>query len=103
MISVIGKVAYKFRLPNSTTIHVFHVSQLKAFYGEFPVTVTLPSFMQDSAITKVPQAILDMRVQKVHNSAQVKFLVQWVGLPSSEATWESAMFFTQQFPNFPIQ
>lgn len=99
IIEVIGKVAYKLNFPSTATNHdVFHVSQLKAFYGNLFLTVQLPSFMQYSTSS----AILDRRVQKVHNAVQVQFLVQWEGYPVSEATWEAAVEFVKQFPDFNI-
>ena len=102
IIAKIGKVAYKLKFPPSVAIHdVFHVSQLKAFHGELPVTVTLPTFKESATKLRVPQAILERRVQKVHNAAEVQFLVQWEGLPVTEATWEVATAFVQQFPDFP--
>lgn len=103
IMKVIGKVAYKLNLPSTATIHdVFHVSQLKAFHGTLPLTVQLPNFMQDSTTVRVPSAILDRRVQKIHIAAQVQFLVQWKGSPRSEATWESAVEFVKLFPDFNI-
>ncbi|XP_074342931.1 uncharacterized protein LOC141680663 [Apium graveolens] len=82
---VVGKVAYKLRLPSSATIHdVFHVSQLKVFHGQVPLTVTLRTSMRTS--DRVPLAILERRVQKVNNTVKIQFLVHWEGLPDSEAT-----------------
>lgn len=94
-------MANRLKLPSSAGIHkVFHVSQLKAFHGEVPLTATLPTSMSTTTSAKVPQAILDRRVQKVHNVAEVQFLVQWEGLPDSHATWEVAATFVQQFLDF---
>ncbi|XP_074363636.1 uncharacterized protein LOC141704251 [Apium graveolens] len=102
IIAKIGKVAYKLKLPSSVGIHdVFHVSQLKAFHGDLPLTVTLPTSKETAAKTRMPQAILDRRVQKVHNAVEVQFLVHWKGFLESEATWEVAADFFTQFPEFP--
>ncbi|XP_074346215.1 uncharacterized protein LOC141684985 [Apium graveolens] len=101
VIAKIGKVAYKLKLPSSVGIHdVFHVSQLKVFHGDLPLIVTLPTSKETAAKTRMPQAILDRRVQKVHNAIEVQFLVYWKGLPESEATWEVAADFVNQFPEF---
>lgn len=82
---MIGKVAYKLKLPDSTLIHpVFHVSQLKAFRGVLPASSYIrewfhgkPDYMEPQ-----PQAILDRRVVKHHNVAQVQYLVKWQDFPS---------------------
>ena len=72
IIAKIGKVAYKLKLPSSVGIHdVFHVSQLKPFHSAFPLTVTLPTMRKSATELRVPQAILERRVQKVHNSVEV--------------------------------
>ncbi|XP_074325336.1 uncharacterized protein LOC141662583 [Apium graveolens] len=102
IIAKIGKVAYKLKFPSSVGIHdVFHVSQLKAFHGDLPLTITLPTFRESADKLRVPQAILERRIQKIHNAVEVQFLVQWEGLPVTEATWEKAATFVDQFPDFP--
>ena len=102
--SIIGKVAYKLKLPATAQVHkVFHVSLLKPFYGSPPLLVSLPDWMADNHSTAlVPQAILQKRIRKVQNVAQVQYLVKWFNIPDHEATWESAEQFLQQFPDFPL-
>ena len=90
-------------MPESATIHdVFHVSQLKKFYGELPVTSTLPSYMVTPTQAKVPAAVLERKVYKVGNRMVIQLLVQWEGYPSTEATWEEAETFQRQFPDFQL-
>lgn len=38
----------------------------------------------------IPVAILDKRMMKFHNVAQVQYLVQWEGFQPHESTWEVA-------------
>lgn len=103
ILAKVGKVAYKLKLPNESQIHdVFHVSQLKSFHGQLPIATHVPKWMQEAsaAVQKEPLAILDRRVVKFQNKAQVQLLVQWKGVDASEATWEIAEIFQQQFPAF---
>lgn len=103
---VIGKVAYRLKLPDSALIHpVFHVSQLKPFRGEKPAMAHIPEWFHGESddVEVTPQAIIDRRIVKHHNRAQVQYLVQWEGFPLSEATWESAVQFEQRFPTFEVQ
>ncbi|KAK9740010.1 hypothetical protein RND81_03G004200 [Saponaria officinalis] len=102
----IGKVAYKLKLPEEAQIHnVFHVSQLKAFKGILPDAPTVPVWLRGKEATAIiePQAILERRVVKSHNMANVQYLVQWSGFPASEASWEYADDFESKFPSFVIQ
>ena len=86
----IGATAYKVRMPASVKSHpVFHSSQLKLHpvteqfpdrtgYQEDPVTV-------DGVDYYVVERILDRRVFR----RKVQFLIQWLGYPVSEATWQN--------------
>ncbi|KAL8087899.1 hypothetical protein AgCh_037877 [Apium graveolens] len=62
--SVVGKVAYKLKLPDSVQVHrVFHVSLLKPFYGSPHLLVSLPDWMSKSdSLGLKPQAVLQTRV-----------------------------------------
>ena len=104
VVDCIGKVAYKLQLPVDAKIHdVFHVSQLKAFYGDLPVSTTLPDWsLKNGKADLYPEAILETRMVKLRNAAQVQYLVQWKNQPTTEVTWEVAEEFVQHFPEFPI-
>lgn len=51
---------------------------------------------------KVPQVILNKRIVKVLNRAQVQNLVKWEGLTEADASWENTEEFVQKFPHFPM-
>ncbi|KAK9714691.1 hypothetical protein RND81_06G112700 [Saponaria officinalis] len=98
---IVGKVAYKLKLPAPVKIHnVFHVSQLKAFRGILPAAAHIPGWLQGMSNENIviPEAILEMRVVKRQNRADVQYLVQWEGFPAHDATWEFAEVLEQQFP-----
>lgn len=77
---VIGTVAYRLKLPTEEQIHpIFHVSQLKPFRGTLLMIAHIPPWFQGKAPNDIPQpaAILNTRIVKHHNVAQVQYLVQW--------------------------
>lgn len=75
----LGAVAYKLKLPLSAKIHpVFHVSLLKKKIGQpCSVSATLPSVDVNGQFLVVPIAILDRKMVKRNNAADVEVLVQW--------------------------
>uniref|UniRef100_A0A2N9HAC2 Integrase catalytic domain-containing protein n=1 Tax=Fagus sylvatica TaxID=28930 RepID=A0A2N9HAC2_FAGSY len=98
----IGQVAYKLELPLDTRIHpVFHVSLLKEKLGsKISVQPQLPITIGDHNELRVrPMTILDRR--KCRNVEEV--LVQWQGLPTSEATWENLTAMKSQFPEYALE
>lgn len=97
-----GLVAYKLALPNSSRIHpVFHVSLLKKATGPPPTgPIELPESIQPAPAHLV--AILDRKMVKRGNRAATKVLVQWSGLPLTEATWEFLYELRQRFPTLNL-
>lgn len=93
--AVVGKVAYKLRLPTEAKIHnVFHVSQLKPFHGQLPQVTHIPPWLHGTdSITnseRMPECILDRRIIKVNNAAQTQYLVKWSNMPAEDSTWLDA-------------
>lgn len=96
----IGKVAYKLDLPVESQIHlVFHVSLLKKKFDDFiSPTSDLPPVNPMGHFMVAPMAILDCRMVKRNNQADVQLLVHWENMPASEATWEDYDSFVHHFP-----
>ncbi|KAJ7979750.1 Ty3/gypsy retrotransposon protein [Quillaja saponaria] len=94
----IGAVAYKLELPIDAWIHpIFHVSLLKKQVGTKVVVQTqLPTMDADNELSiPKPMAILDSRMRKRRREV----LIQWQGMPSTEATWERVDIIKTQFPD----
>jgi ribosomal protein L21E len=98
----IGKTAYKLLLPPGCTLHdVFHVSQLKKHIGPQVVPSTeLPLIDAKGTIKVAPDTILDRRMIPRNNEPVTQWLIKWVNMPESQATWEDAAFIRRVFPAF---
>ena len=98
----IGKAAYKLLLPDGCQLHpVFHVSQLKRHVGPQVIpTPQLPLVDDQGNIKVAPMEILERRMIPRNNEPVVQWLIQWLNLPPSAATWEDADFIRKVFPKF---
>jgi len=103
VISKIGKVAYKLRLPDYSQIHpVFHVSQLKPAVPPSFTAQELPKIVTPSLEWATePEKLLDIRQSRTTDGADV--LVQWSGMSALEATWEPLVTLVKQFPSFDLE
>ena len=103
IVDTVGKVAYKLELPIEAKIHnVFHVSLLKKAVGYSGQFIPLP----DSGVRDVqyePVAILDRKIVKRGNSAEVQLLIHWKHLSPAEATWEFISEIRKRFPAFSLE
>lgn len=98
----IGLVAYKLRLPDTTTIHlVFHVSQLKTSKGECQQIQTDMIYLTDNHKWQAEPKESCGYLKKKGNSWKV--LIQWKGLPKHEATWEDYDEIQQRYPQFHLE
>ena len=103
VIDTIGKVAYKLELPAETYIHnVFHVSQLKKAYGYSGQGIPLPASC-DTVQEFQPMAILERKLVKRGNRADVQVLIHWKGLSPAEATWEFVSEIRRRYPSFSLE
>jgi hypothetical protein len=95
----VGSVAYKLKLPPSSSIHdVFHVSLLKPVKGMGPVPFT-PLPVDDTSM-QFPEMVLDRRATMRNNRLYHQLLVQWHGSPLELATWEDEDDLLRRFPQF---
>ncbi|PKU74825.1 hypothetical protein MA16_Dca005016 [Dendrobium catenatum] len=98
----IGNVAYRLKLPPTTTIHpVFHVSQLKKFKGgSVPVDTLPPTLYEDGTSLLEPSALKGVR----HTEEGGKeVLIEWKNLSTHDATWETYEIIQAQFPAFNLE
>jgi len=96
----VGEVAYCLRLPLGARIHdVFHVGVLKPFHGTPPATTPALPPIQHGRLLQQPEKII--KSQLCRGTWHV--LVQWSGLPPSEATWEPILDFKTSYPEFQLE
>ena len=96
VIDKIGTVAYKLKLPSSSTIHpVFHVSLLKpAPSSKYTVFPSLPDVDDEH---QVPEAVLQRRLHSRHDGEVPQVLIKWSGFDTKLATWEDEAALRQRF------
>ena len=82
----IGTVSYKLALPPEPKIHpVFHDSCLKLKLGQH--VPTLPSVDEEGHVLSEPIAVLQTRTKNLRTRSITEVLVQWMGSPPEDATW----------------
>ncbi|XP_017250689.1 uncharacterized protein LOC108221312 [Daucus carota subsp. sativus] len=80
---------------------VFHVSLLKKFVGNAPITAgELPDYDIEEVLILVPEKILQRRQIERGGKNVNQWLVKWKDLDVSEASWENCTFIKLQFPQF---
>lgn len=88
----IGSVACKLDLPSSTKIHpVIHILHINELWD----LVQFPNINSDLILEVDPEALLGAR-QSSYGSDRTEVLVQWLGLPEWEATWNDFQVSTGQ-------
>jgi hypothetical protein len=96
----IGEVAYRLQLPDGARIHdVFHVGVLKPFRGTPPSSVPeLPPLHHGRPLQR-PVRVLRSELRR----GVWHVLVEWAGMPVSEATWEPVPAFREAHPSFQLE
>ncbi|XP_050888855.1 uncharacterized protein LOC127094023 [Lathyrus oleraceus] len=102
---VIGTIAYELMLPPKSRVHpVFHVSKLKSFHGSPPLnTPSLDIAVTGTMVQLQPSQVLGRRTIHSPIGPITQLLVQWVGLPALEATWEDYTTLVQNYPNLNLE
>jgi hypothetical protein len=97
VIGRIGEVAYRLQLPDGVRIHgVFHVGVLKPFRGTPPSSApALPPLCHGRPLQRLARVLRSELRRGVWH-----ILVEWAGMPVSEATWEPVPAFREAHPSF---
>jgi hypothetical protein len=96
----VGTVAYRLGLPENARIHdVFHVGLLKPFKGTPPATTPQLPALHNGRVLLQPDRVLGSNIRQ----GRWHVLIQWSGMPSSEATWEQVDTFREAFPAFQLK
>ncbi|GAU45349.1 hypothetical protein TSUD_84720 [Trifolium subterraneum] len=105
VVSKVGAVAYKLRLPAHSKIHhVFHVSLLEKAIGDYQAHGDLPKELDISEEEDVyPEKILGSRFIMQNGIATPQSLVQWKHKSLEDVTWEDDSFLTGQFPDISLE
>ncbi|KAJ1702741.1 hypothetical protein LUZ63_002520 [Rhynchospora breviuscula] len=105
IIEKIGKLAYKLNLPPGSQIHpVFHVSQLKKRVGDgHIVNPKLPIMGPAGKFREEPEKILDRRIVKRNNAAQVQVLIKWSNQSEEDASWIDYDVLKEKYPHFALE
>ncbi|KAK8934132.1 hypothetical protein KSP39_PZI014431 [Platanthera zijinensis] len=105
VLSRIGAVAYRLRLPQHSRIHpVFHVSQLRRVIGDHPAVEPLPTEEEESGMAPLyPADIIGHRHHLPGDAAPEEIRVAWQHRPESDATWLIRDDFRRQFPDYCLE
>ena len=84
-------MSYKLALPPESRLHpVFYFSCLKMKLGPNKHSMpTLPQMDEDGQVSSEPIAVLQSRTMSLRSRVITEVLVQWLGCPLEDATWES--------------
>ncbi|XP_059073519.1 uncharacterized protein LOC131874252 [Cryptomeria japonica] len=91
VIRQVGAVAYDFKLPASSKVHiVFHVSRLKKALGQnVLVSYDLSPLDEERQLVLILEEIIDFRERSLRRRTIKEYLVKWKNLPMEDATWKN--------------
>ena len=94
-------MSYRLDLPLESKIHhVFHVSCLKLKLGQHVTPLpTLAPVDDEGQVAIEPITVLKTRTKTLRTRVITEVLVQWLGYPPKEATWESLHCLHSRFPH----
>ncbi|GJS32832.1 putative reverse transcriptase domain-containing protein [Tanacetum coccineum] len=102
VLAKVGKVAYRLELPQelSRVHHTFHVSNLKKFYADEPLVMTLEGIHVDDKLQFVeePIEIMEQEIKRLKRSRIPLVKVRWNSKRGPEFTWEPEDSFNQKYP-----
>jgi hypothetical protein len=100
ILSKVGNVSYKLKLPESSRIHpVIHVSQLKkAIRPQDTVSTDLPLTFVDACFAVQPLSVTDERIIRRGSKQVPQVRIQWSGLPPECQSWEPVFAIVNAFP-----
>lgn len=89
VVSKLGKVAYRLKLPESSSIYpVFHVFQLKL---AVTLNTVISSLSSEFDWPRIPELVLQNRVLERNGNQVQQVLVKWSNWTEELATWEDRM------------
>ncbi|GJR71398.1 putative reverse transcriptase domain-containing protein [Tanacetum coccineum] len=99
----VRSIAYKLELPQELSIvhNTFHVSNLKKYYSDEPLAVTLEGLHVNDKLRFVeePVEIMDREVKRLKQSRILIFKVRWNSRRGPEFTWEREDQFQKKYPH----
>ena len=100
----IGAVAYKLKLPSTSTIHpVFHIPQLRHAKGlSHSSSLLPPQIYEELELVIEPKSLLEVRLQQNGPTGKLKVLIKWKNL-RLEATFEEYDLLHSQFLPFTLR
>lgn len=99
-------VAYRLELPRGSSIFpVFHISLLIPFVGSLEEghQLTLPTKAVDTHPLIVPASIVGYRIISHKGQKREQVLVDWIGLPPLDRTWEDLRWVAHLNPNSNLE
>jgi hypothetical protein len=93
----VGAVAYKLRLPESSSVHpVFHVSQLKQYIKP---TCAMSSTPPATPTLCYPVQVMQRRTITCGSRQVAQVLIRWSRCDATLDTWEDELSLRRQFPS----